>query len=781
MARYGGEAQTPGYIESVASSKRKTKENLRLDELIPTNILQDQVGSGDQSNQRGIKELLKSYYEFNNMEEFIYQETEVFLDTILSKQAIFRVKDPENSNDHFFSDFQGASSTLLIKNTTDADMTVNNVVYNPGQSIPISFTGANAPQLNITNGNELPGSLKTNTNPHGKTFRIVFGDNTFDGLQATFTTVITYWVGPGPSYVLNAIEEALDIDANTEDYLEMMQKEVAAAIPRDLSNVDKRSLYKKIVDFYKVRGSSDSIEIFFRLLFNEEVEVERPWDKTLIPSSGAWDASQGQYLDHKGWLSDEIKIQDSDFYQKFSYLIRTGRNVTDWSSAFSKLVHPAGFKFFGEILILLQLTRKALGDNTKAMYEVPHIGGPKHGQGTGQFFYGYPRINRLTLSSMPDRQPGVIGIEDVPVLVQMFASMFEPRPSAFIKRSGQISINLQPTTLPNGQANPNVGKILSAEIAKAGYGYPINLSTETIVNGEKLYAGPTVTITGTGGSAGAVTCKVTASGSLSADGFVITNVGSGYTEIAASIPAVSNPGTISKIFLHGLSDVNHKYRIAPKVVIDAPTAKNALGQPLSTNVQATASLLLQPTTINNIQIVNGGSGYSSAPTVTISGGGGSNATAVAQMDNGNISRIVMTNHGSGYTSVPTVTVTGNGILRAELVPSSLADTTIITPTNAGNGYIFEPEVRLGSGVQDEVRAKDTTMILQLVMNLFEDTFEINHDNNFYNIKKNNWFPTRKFRDNVPLKEYGANLLTTTSITNINRYNGMSSITYKSTT
>ena len=781
MARYGGEAQTPGYIESVASSKRKTKENLRLDELIPTNILQDQVGSGDQSNQRGIKELLKSYYEFNNMEEFIYQETEVFLDTILSKQAIFRVKDPENSNDHFFSDFQGASSTLLIKNTTDADMTVDNVVYNPGQSIPISFTGANAPQLSITNGNELPGSLKTNTNPHGKTFRIVFGDDTFDGLQATFTTVITYWVGPGPSYVLNAIEEALDIDANTEDYLEMMQKEVAAAIPRDLSNVDKRSLYKKIVDFYKVRGSSDSIEIFFRLLFNEEVEVERPWDKTLIPSSGAWDASQGQYLDHKGWLSDEIKIQDSDFYQKFSYLIRTGRNVTDWSSAFSKLVHPAGFKFFGEILILLQLTRKALGDNTKAMYEVPHIGGPKHGQGTGQFFYGYPRINRLTLSSMPDRQPGVIGIEDVPVLVKMFASMFEPRPSAFIKRSGQISINLQPTTLPNGQANPNVGKILSAEIAKAGYGYPINLSTETIVNGEKLYAGPTVTITGAGGSAGAVTCKVTASGSLSPDGFVITNVGSGYTEIAASIPAVSNPGSISKIFLHGLSDVNHKYRIAPKVVIDAPTAKNALGQPLSTNVQATASLLLQPTTINNIQIVNGGSGYSSAPTVTISGGGGSNATAVAQMDNGNISRIVMTNHGSGYTSVPTVTVTGNGILRAELVPSSLADTTIITPTNAGNGYIFEPEVRLGSGVQDEVRAKDTTMILQLVMNLFEDTFEINHDNNFYNIKKNNWFPTRKFRDNVPLKEYGANLLTTTSITNINRYNGMSSITYKSTT
>ena len=63
----------------------------------------------------------------------------------------------------------------------------------------------------------------------------------------------------------------------------------------------------------------------------------------------------GVYIDNKGYLSDTIKLQDSWFYQKFSYVIRTGNNVDVWRDSFNKLVHPAGFKFFGEILILLEL------------------------------------------------------------------------------------------------------------------------------------------------------------------------------------------------------------------------------------------------------------------------------------------------------------------------------------------------------------------------------------------------------------------------------------------
>ena len=65
----------------------------------------------------------------------------------------------------------------------------------------------------------------------------------------------------------------------------------------------------------------------------------------------------------------------------------------------------------------------------------------------------------------------------------------------------------------------------------------------------------------------------------------------------------------------------------------------------------------------------GGSGYTTAPTVTFSGGGGTGATATATIGTsssvngtvtGAVTGITITNGGSGYTSTPTITITGGG-------------------------------------------------------------------------------------------------------------------------
>jgi hypothetical protein len=56
-----------------------------------------------------------------------------------------------------------------------------------------------------------------------------------------------------------------------------------------------------------------------------------------------------------------------------------------------------------------------------------------------------------------------------------------------------------------------------------------------------------------------------------------------------------------------------------------------------------------------------GESYTTAPIITITGGGGVGATAVAsQPVAGKIETVRVTNPGSGYTSIPTVTVNGNG-------------------------------------------------------------------------------------------------------------------------
>ena len=274
-----------GFIKEDKSTLSQTKEDIRLDSLIPSEIFDD---------KEQLKLFLEKYYQYMNQDEFQYLETETFTDIVLDNKATFRVSDPENSNDHFFTDETGGSSTLVV---TDAD--------NISTTIPLSATN-----ISISNGNELPGSLADSTSDIGKTLT-VSGLSAHNTKSAKLTTPITYWVGPGPSYVLNEIERHLDIDENDQNFLELMQKEIAPIVPRNIL-VNKRTLYKQFIDFYKLRGTSDSIEIFFRILFNDDVEVSYPYDKTLIPSSGNWEVDAalpkgGIYLDKKGFLSDDIK------------------------------------------------------------------------------------------------------------------------------------------------------------------------------------------------------------------------------------------------------------------------------------------------------------------------------------------------------------------------------------------------------------------------------------------------------------------------------------------
>lgn len=550
---YTNDISSPGYIESTASSTRKSKEKLRVEQLIPSEILE---------NSAGIKQLLDAYYTFMNLDEFIYAENEDFQDIVLDGKAVFRISDPRNENDTFFTDETGADSTMTV---TDADGTIT--------IIPLT-----AVNVHISNGNELPGSLAKLTSEIGKTFKV---DNlaSYNGYTAKLNTPIKNWVGPGPSHIMNNIERAMDIDNNSQAFLELMQKEIASVIPRDIT-VNKRNLYKNIVDYYKVRGSSDSIEIFFRLLFNDEVEVQYPWDKTLIPSSGNWDVNAalpkgGQYLDNKGQLSNVIKIQDSLRYQKYSYLIRTGQNVSTWENVFNRLVHPAGFKFFGEILIIMELSKAIMGEDVLE----------------GDTLY------RKVLSAMPERQPGAIGIEDVPILVEMFASIFLPSLEGKIHKTASINI-------PNSKIVNGV--ITGVEISNPGFGY-----TST----------PTLTFNGIPESGQSIVSPVISIGldslgRLDVDNITITSGGSGFAQCFGSVSANSNSSKLAHISLAGTANKN--FNTAPTIIISEPTAKDADGVLLTSNVQATAVFTLNSAKeITGYTITNAGSGYVTDPTVRI--------------------------------------------------------------------------------------------------------------------------------------------------------------------
>jgi len=97
----------------------------------------------------------------------------------------------------------------------------------------------------------------------------------------------------------------------------------------------------------------------------------------------------------------------------------------------------------------------------------------------------------------------------------------------------------------------------------------------------------------------------------------------------------------------------------------------------------------------SIGVTNGGSGYTSPPAVTITGGGGSGAAAVATVS-GALAGATITNGGSGYTSAPEVIISGAGT-------GAIATATIgngvsgIFPTRGGTGYPTPPAITFGPG------------------------------------------------------------------------------------
>ena len=252
-------------------------------------------------------------------------------------------------------------------------------------------------------------------------------------------------------FYLNSIDIQRDIDHVESALLTELQNEIGVAVPRDFVT-DPRAFYKRLVEFYRSRGTPESITSFFRVIYDDEVETYFPYVDLLEPSDGDWtdqaaaiqadrtaftpsntftisgtptvvsgntDEGYAAFLDDdvvfvnntyqipttdyaeavysesnttkykltftsalsngdvvrtypkglfttaNGFLSDKKYIQDSYYYQQFSYVLKTGKNVADWKNAFTRLIHPAGFKFFGEILIFIQLLTST---NDQAQY-----------------------------------------------------------------------------------------------------------------------------------------------------------------------------------------------------------------------------------------------------------------------------------------------------------------------------------------------------------------------------------------------------------------------------
>ena len=169
-------------------------------------------------------------------------------------------------------------------------------------------------------------------------------------------------------------------------------------------------------------------------------------------------------------------------------------------------------------------------------------------------------------------------------------------------------------------------------------------------------------------------------------GFTLTAAGSGYT----STPTVSFSGgggsglvataTVASNVVTGIYSTvsGFGYTSAPTVSFSGGGGSGAA---------ATATITTAPGWVYNgstgigavsaINVTGGGSGYTSAPTVSISGGNGSGAAATVTISGGAVIGVTITNCGSGYTGSPTITFNntgtgGSGATATASLPGTLA-------------------------------------------------------------------------------------------------------------
>lgn len=85
---------------------------------------------------------------------------------------------------------------------------------------------------------------------------------------------------------------------------------------------------------------------------NSTAEVKNLFTNKLTFSVKSYYDNLGTYESERGMLSTSSqRLADSNFYQDYSYVIRSKSPINKWRNLIKDTIHPAGFKLFGELMI----------------------------------------------------------------------------------------------------------------------------------------------------------------------------------------------------------------------------------------------------------------------------------------------------------------------------------------------------------------------------------------------------------------------------------------------
>lgn len=83
---------------------------------------------------------------------------------------------------------------------------------------------------------------------------------------------------------------------------------------------------------------------------------------SILPETGTVSTSEGVLFGADGRISESSKkIQDSFYYQDFSYVIKVGNSINVWRDAVKRILHPVGLALFGEVSVATSVRARVYG------------------------------------------------------------------------------------------------------------------------------------------------------------------------------------------------------------------------------------------------------------------------------------------------------------------------------------------------------------------------------------------------------------------------------------
>ena len=186
----------------------------------------------------------------------------------------------------------------------------------------------------------------------------LLSDIAFDGANGT---VIPYGEDIGKATSLNIIEHGINFtSAPTLAFPKYaVVKTVSGTVSADetfTSNVSGATgtVVSLSAPLLKYTATTSELEVGDTVTFSggETAVVVKTNNITATTSIDTRIETAGRYIAQDGHLSEQTKrIQDSLYYQDFSYVIKVSEAIDKWRDAVKKAVHPSGFYVTGEVNI----------------------------------------------------------------------------------------------------------------------------------------------------------------------------------------------------------------------------------------------------------------------------------------------------------------------------------------------------------------------------------------------------------------------------------------------